>query len=96
MNRSYSLEEVAEAHLPAEWTDSVRWLRRRLNRKQLKGFRVGRVWRMTDDDVEFLIRKHHNFVEDQAPEPYVAEGPALSFVDGLSDSSRSRLRRRSA
>lgn len=95
MKRSYSVEEVAAAHLPAEWTDSARWLRRRLNWGELTGFRVGKVWRMTDEDVEFLIAKHRNITR-----PAIAVAPAAddppdeptSFAAGLSQRSRKRLK----
>lgn len=94
MKRSYSLEEVAAAHLPAEWTDSVRWLRRRLNWGELTGFRVGRVWRMTDEDVEFLIAKHRNITRPSSDKfgAVIPAGEAVSFAAGLSQRSRKRLK----
>lgn len=95
MRHSYSLEEVAEAQLPGNWTDGVRWLARRLNRGELSGFRVGRVWRMTDEDVDFLIEKHRNVsTPRKQPErsPFPAPAAVASFADGLSKRSRSRLR----
>ncbi|MGB3485251.1 MAG: DNA-binding protein [Mycobacterium sp.] len=93
MRRSYSLEEVAAAQLPDSWTDGVRWLARRLNRGELSGFRVGRVWRMTDGDVDFLIEKHRNLdrpaiVVPTLPPP---SSGVVSFTDGLSARSRRRL-----
>lgn len=36
--------------LPPEWTDSARWLSRRLNRGEISGCRVGHVWRMTEQE----------------------------------------------
>lgn len=57
---THSLAEVAAEHLPPEWTDGVRWLARRLNRDELRGYRVGRIWRMTEADVEFFLAKHSN------------------------------------
>lgn len=94
MRRSYSLEEVAAEQLPPGWSDGVRWLARRLNRGELCGFRVGRVWRMTDEDVDFLIEKHRNLARNTTPAtaPSSAPAGALSFADGLSARSRQRLR----
>lgn len=94
---TYSLEEVAAQVLPSEWTDSVRWLARRLNRGELSGYRVGRVWRMTETDVDYLLEKHHNLnaapeVCDTVPASTPAGATSASFREGLSDRSRRRLR----
>lgn len=94
MVRMHSLEDVAAQCLPPHWTDSVRWLARRLNRGELRGSRFGRVWMMSDADIEFMVAKHRNVAV--SPEPVTHESSAVSFIDGLSDRSRSRLRRRSA
>jgi hypothetical protein len=89
--RSYALEEVVSAHLPADWTDGRRWLTRRLNRKELRGRRFGRTWRMTDSDIAFMLAKFANFTEDhEAP---TASREAASVADGLSARSARRLRR---
>ena len=56
--KTYSLAEVAKMVLPQAITDGVRWLSRRLNRGELSGYRVGRTWRMTREDVEGLIGQH--------------------------------------
>jgi hypothetical protein len=48
--KTYSLAEVAELILP-DMADGVRWLSRRLNNGELSGYRVGRTWRMTREDV---------------------------------------------
>lgn len=58
--KTYSLAEVAKMVLPPEMTDGVRWLSRRLNRGELSGYRVGRSWRMTREDVEALIDEHRD------------------------------------
>lgn len=97
--RMYSLEEVAEQCLPAQWTDSARWLARRLNRGELRGSRFGRVWMMSDDDIEYLVAKHRNVAtaaDAGAAVNEVTSSAGLSFIDGLSDRSRSRLRRRAS
>ncbi|MCV7424388.1 helix-turn-helix domain-containing protein [Mycobacterium yunnanensis] len=92
--RTFALQEVADAVLPPEWSDSVRWLTRRLNRGELSGYRVGKTWRMTEADVEALIAKHRPAT--QAPVVESAEPEAVatvSFLDGLSERSRRRLER---
>jgi hypothetical protein len=84
--KTYSLHEVAEQVLPTEWSDSVRWLARRLNRGEIRGYRVGRTWRMTETHVEDLIERFSNgHVQARVEEP-------LSVADGLSQRSRRRLR----
>ncbi|TDO18179.1 hypothetical protein EV580_1363 [Mycobacterium sp. BK086] len=95
MKRSHSLEEVAAAHLPPEWTDSVRWLRRRLNSGELTGFKVGRSWRMTDEDVENLTRRWRNAeptTPAEVPAAPLVDSEDLTFWEGLSEGSRRRLR----
>jgi hypothetical protein len=90
---SYSLAEVAEAHLPREWKDAERWLSRRLNRRELRGVRFGRVWRMREADIDYMLSRYSN--EDAVTEPVSAtrtSGP-VSVADGLSARSRRRLQR---
>lgn len=90
--KTYSLAEVAAQVLPSEWSDSERWLARRLNRGEILGYRVGRVWRMTEHHVEDLVDRFTNntvrtsTVTDPAPEP-------LTVFDGLSRRSQRRVRR---
>ena len=91
--RSYPLDEVVSAHLPAEWTDGKRWLTRRLNRNELRGRRFGRQWRMTDSDIEYMLQKFANFTEDQVDAQPTAPPEATSVADGLSARSARRLRR---
>jgi hypothetical protein len=85
--KTYSLSEVAGMVLPAEWRDAERWLARRLNRGEIAGYRVGRVWRMTQAQVDDLIDR---FTNDAAPQQ--GSMPATCVVDGLSQRSRRRLR----
>jgi hypothetical protein len=92
MTRTYSLAEVAEVYLPPEWTDSVRWLSRRLNRGEIRGYRVGRVWRMRDSDIDYMLTKYGNETT-AAPQPAsenVTPEP-MCIADGLSQRSRRRL-----
>jgi hypothetical protein len=80
--------EVAARYLPPDWIDSERWLRRRLNRGEISGYRVGREWMMTEADVEAFIAQRRNTQEAPAAAPQVA----TSIVDGLSARARQRLR----
>lgn len=92
MTITYSLAEVAETHLPPEWKDAERWLARRLNRKELHGVRFGRVWRMRDTDIDYMLGRYSN--ENAVAQPHAAEAaPVLSVADGLSARSRRRLQR---
>lgn len=85
---TYSLSDVAKMVLPPEMTDGVRWLSRRLNRGELSGYRVGRTWRMTREDVEDLIERHRKH-----PLPRVAQEPRTHVVSGLTPTSHLRLMR---
>lgn len=79
--------------LPPEWTDGVRWLARRLNRGQIRGYRVGRVWRMTEGDVTAMIDGYSNTVTRQDPPADSSIAGNLNTVaDALSSRSRRRLR----
>lgn len=88
--RTYSLAEVAEMVLPDEWTDGVRWLARRLNRREIRGYRVGRTWRMTQDHVDDLIERFSNDVLERRQ---VVDQPPVTVIDGLSARSRNGIRR---
>lgn len=88
---TYSLAEVAAEHLPSEWKDAERWLARRLNRKELRGVRFGRVWRMRDSDVEYMLTRYSNEGNVSEPTPVPAQ-PPVCVADGLSARSRRRLR----
>lgn len=92
--QTYSLEEVARMVLPPEWTDGVRWLARRLNRGQIRGYRVGRIWRMTEDHVDDLIERFTNHAARPAITPPAPSSEPTSVADGLSRRSRRRLLRR--
>jgi hypothetical protein len=96
MMQTYSLAEVAAMYLPPEW-DGVLWLSRRLSRGEIPGYKVGRVWRMTDDDVTAFIDSHR---KPPKPKPDMTAPPPVtapaSFLDGLSPRSRARLLNRRA
>lgn len=77
MKRAYTLEEVVEAG----WAPSEDFLRRRLARGEITGRRVGRTWRMTEDDINAYAETLRNTA---APRPMLV---------GLSETSS---RRRSA
>lgn len=59
---TYSLAEVAAMVLPADWSDAERWLKRRLTLGEARGYKIGRVWRMTHDDVQ-------DFISSRRPPP---------------------------
>lgn len=68
--------------------DGVRWLSRRLNGGELSGYRVGRTWRMTREDVADLIERHRN-------RPVARTDVELSEAEfsGLTPTSRRRRKR---
>jgi hypothetical protein len=99
---TFSLAEVAEMVLPPEWTDCVRWLVRRLNRGEISGYKIGRTWRMTEQQLNDLIAHYtdvaapaHSDTREPRMAPTRSGGaPApLRVVDGLSARSRRRLNR---
>lgn len=81
---TYSLAEVAAQALPPEWKDPELWLKRRLRRGEITGYKVGQTWRMREQDVEDLISRHLNTARVPAP--------AVSIIDGLSARAARRLR----
>ncbi|SLE66956.1 Uncharacterised protein [Mycobacteroides abscessus subsp. massiliense] len=88
---TYSLAQVVADVLPEEWTDGERWLRRRLNRGEIEGYKVGREWRFTKAQVDALIAHFTNAkTEVPAPEEEAAE-PDAPLAFGLSARSRRRL-----
>jgi hypothetical protein len=90
--RTYSLAEVAAVYLPPEWTDGVRWLSRRLNSGEISGYKVGRVWRMTDEDVAAFVAGRRNPTKTTADVAVSQPAtPAVSILDGLSARSRRRV-----
>ncbi len=86
--KTYSLAEVAAMVLP-DMARGERWLARRLLRGEISGYRIGRHWRMTHEDVENLIQRHRN--KATSLQELVRDGPA---VTGLTPpTSRRRLER---
>lgn len=79
--KTYSLEEVAAMALPPDMKDGRRWLTRRLNSGQIRGYKIGRTWRMTQSDVEELIAGQRNAV---APAPPPKEPEPDPYPGGLS------------
>lgn len=88
--RSYSLAEVAAAHLPAEWKNPELWLKRRLRRREIGGYKVGHTWRMRESDVEAMLDRYSNQASDTAVSEPVA--PSESITAGLSARGARRLR----
>jgi hypothetical protein len=87
--KTYSLEKVAAMVLPPEMKNGPRWLAHRLNRGELSGYRIGRVWRMTHDDIEDLIGRYRS--RPRAQNSSTAELGAASA--GLTPTSRRRRER---
>jgi hypothetical protein len=88
----FTLEEVAGQYLPTDLKDPTRWLRRRLNSRELRGTRFGRTWRMSDAQIAFMLRKLSTDAE--VPEPSIPKSDPpqpTSLIDGLSARSRARL-----
>lgn len=87
---TYSLAQVVADVLPDEWTDGERWLRRRLNRGEIEGYKVGREWRFTTAQRDALIA---HFTNAKIDVPAPAEDPAAGtpLAAGLSARSRRRL-----
>lgn len=90
--RTYSLSEVAAAHLPTELKDPVRWLTMRLSRGEIRGVQIGRYWRMRESDVEYMLSKYSNDAKASGRNVALAPTPA-SLADGFGISLRSRRRR---
>lgn len=53
--KTYSLAEVAGMVLPPDLNDPEGWLARYLRAGKIGGYKIGRRWRMTHQDVEDLI-----------------------------------------
>jgi hypothetical protein len=83
MIRTYSLAEVAAKALPPEWKDPELWLKRRLRRGDITGYKVGHTWRMREQDIDDLIARHLNTVP---------AAPAACIIDGLTARGARRLR----
>lgn len=87
---THSLAEVAAEHLPAEWKNPTRWLAERLNRGELRGVRFGRVWRMRDSDIDYLLSRYSNDAKVAEPDPRATESGATPVLASLSKRSRWR------
>ncbi|WP_081286902.1 helix-turn-helix domain-containing protein [Mycobacterium colombiense] len=69
--KTYSLEEVAAMVLPPEMKNGRLWLRRRIRSGEIRGYKAGRSWRMTHEDVEDLIASRRN----APPSPELEQTP---------------------
>jgi hypothetical protein len=91
--QTFTLQEVADAYLPPEWTDGPRWLSRKLNRGQLKGIKAGRTWMLRQCDIDFMLDTLANQVAQPEPVPDTADSTVMSFSEALSPRSRAQLRK---
>lgn len=55
--------------LPPEMKDGPLWILRRIKSGEVRGYKAGRTWRMTHEDVEDLIASHRNAPAPPEPEP---------------------------
>jgi hypothetical protein len=56
MKATYSLQEVAEGmRLYDDMKDPVRWLTTQILKRRITARRVGRHWRMTQDDIDHAL-----------------------------------------
>ena len=94
--KTYSLAEVAEIALPKppELKDPERWLRRHLNDGRIKGYKVGRIWRMRQEQLDWLLDRLSNGVQESDVEPSTSAGP-VSILSGMSERARARIQRQS-
>ncbi|ULP47329.1 helix-turn-helix domain-containing protein [Mycolicibacter virginiensis] len=75
--KTYSLSEVVALVLP-ELSHGERWLAERLRRGEIRGYKIGRTWRMTHGDVEDLIARHRN-----SPRPTLLPAEPERYPGGL-------------
>lgn len=67
--KTCSLAEVAAMVLPPDLKEPEGWLARHLRAGKIRGYKVGRAWRMTEDDIADLIERHRNRADEPDPEP---------------------------
>jgi hypothetical protein len=60
MTRTYSLQQVADAYLPPDWKNPIRWLQERLRRGEITGYKLGHTWRMAQEDVDAMLARYRN------------------------------------
>ena len=62
--KTYSLEEVATMVMsPDDMPNAVRWLKAQIKAGKASAYKVGRSWRMTHEDVEYLIDRNRNTLQ---------------------------------
>lgn len=85
--KTYTLAEVAAAHVPPEIKNPIRWLRERLNRGEIPGKRLTRgVWVMTDAHIDAWLSGPN--VVERVPDSVES---VVSIADGLSQRARRRV-----
>jgi len=86
MIRTYSLTEVAEALCGDSMARPELWLRRQIVAGRFTARRVGRQWRMTQDDLDHALEVMANQTAAPAPTP----APAIDVVGRPSAASMRR------
>jgi len=91
--KTYSLAEVADIALPSDMKNPERWLREQLNRKVLRGYRVGQAWRMTHDQLVWNIDRLSNGAQEPGAEAVEDQSEPVSILSGMSERARARIQR---
>jgi hypothetical protein len=90
MIRSYSLEEVAAQHLPAEWKEPVRWLKTKIHKGEINAKRLSRgVYRMTDAQIDAWLSSGES-ASAAKPAADPVNAAVTPIVGGLSQRSQRR------
>lgn len=91
MITSHTLEAVADAHLPKEWKNPVRWLKERLAAGEIPGKELSRgVWVMTDKHIEEWLEGGEP-AKRVVPESDPVPEPSVPLIEGLSRRSHARI-----
>lgn len=94
MIASYSLEEVAAAHLPAEWSDGVRWLKRGIGAGKIPAKQLSRgVFRMTDAHIAVWLESTDRQLAlwQAARDSAAAAAPAVEEVAEPDDAAKASI-----
>lgn len=87
--RTYSTADVASDLAGDSMKEPERWLLRQISRGRVQAMKIGRHWRMTDEQVELAREVFSNL-----PKSVAVESEALPEVVPLGRPSAGSLRRR--